>query len=536
MTTIAELLRLALPRSTRVLHGHTLLQTPVMWAAALRPSPPALPHLGGGELVLIDPADLLQLDPLLLLAAVIADLAPKHIAGVAVLGAVPETAVDAARLVDMPLLAVPPEYRLLDVERDVIRAIVNRQAQLERFATQVTQELTNLVLSGAPLGHIVQAVARQANCPIALHDIVGDLLAVAAPAGEMIADGLLESLQADTIDLLKDVLPAEAQRRPLPAGRGERWLVVMRSNDQHFGLLSAFGSPDRLDDVTRLVAERGAVTCTLELSRRQLSGESDAERRRQFIRDLLAAPDPATINLAQRAMQWGYELDRRQVAMYLGSDQPVSMSVLHRCAQAIETELHERRVAALVVPDDAAGHILIGCGLGPGKPARRGRRLARALYDRLAIQFPHLPLRIGVGRSADGAAGLIQSIHEAAQALLLSKQIQGAEPVSYYGDMGLFRLLLPLQGTDVLRKFYDETLSALAAYDERQQTNLVETLAAYFVHHGNLSRTAEALFVHRNTLLYRMERIAAIVGHDLDDPEFRLMLQVAFKVRQLLSG
>ncbi len=505
MTTLAELLRLALPRSTHVLHGQSLLQTPVMWAAALRPSPPALPHLGGGELVLIDPADLRQLDPLLPLATVIADLAPKHIAGVAVLGSVPETAIEAARLVDLPLLAVAPEHRLIDVERDVIRAIVNRQAQLERFATTLSQELTNLVLSGATLFQIVQAAARQAHCAIAVHDTVGNLLVAAPPAGEAIEDGLLDALQADTIDLLKNPDLAEVQRRALPYSRGERWVVVMRSSEQRFGLFSAFGPPDRLDDVTRLVADRGAVTCTLELSRRLLSGESEAERRRLFIRDLLAAPD-------------------------------VSMGVLHRCAQAVETELQERRVPTLVVPDDEAGQILICCALGPGKPARRGRRLARAIQDRLSIQFPQLPLRTGVGRSAEGARGLIQSIHEAGQALQLSKQIRGAEPVSYYGDMGLFRLLLPLQGTDDLRKFYDETLSALAAYDERQQTNLVETLAAYFAHHGNLSRTADALFVHRNTLLYRMERIAAIVGHDLDDPEFRLMLQVAFKVRQLLPG
>lgn len=535
MTTIAELLRLALPRGTRVLHGHALLQTPVMWAAALRPSPPALPHLGGGELVLIDPADLLQLDPLLSLAAVIADLAPKHIAGVTVLGPVPDAAIDTARMIDLPLLAIPPECRLIDVERDVIRAIVNRQAQLERFATVVTQELTNLVLSGTTLYQIVQTVARQANCAIAVHDTAGDLLAAASAGGEVIDDGMLDILHADTLDFLHHPPLEEVQRRSLPVGRGERWLVTMHSNDQWFGFLSAFGPAERLDDVTRVVAERGAITCTLELSRRQLSGESEAERRRLFIRDLLMAPDPAAVNLAQRAMQWGYALDRRQVAMYVGSDQAIAIGVLHRCAQAIETELHERRVPALIVPDDEAGHILIACALGTGQPARRGRRLARALFDRLSLQFSHLPLRIGVGRSADGAAGLIQSIHEAAQALLLSKQIHDMEPVSYYGDMGLFRLLLPLQGTDVLRKFYDETLSALAVYDERQQTNLVETLAAYFANHGNLSRTAEVLFVHRNTLLYRMERIAAIVGHDLDDPEFRLMLQVAFKVRQLLA-
>lgn len=536
MSTLAELLRLALPRSTRVLHGQTLLQTPVMWATALRPSPPALPHLAGGELVLIDPNDLQQLDPLLPLSAVIADLAPKHVAAVTVLGAVPDDAIEVARLVGVPLLAVPAEYRLIDVERDVIRAIVNRQAQLERFAALVTQELTNLVLNGATLYQIVQAVARQANCHIAVHDTVGELLATASPAGESIDDGLLVLLQADTIDLLSNPLPEEIQRRPLPAGRGERWLVVMRSNDQRFGLLSALGPSDRLDDVTRLVAERGAVTCTLELSRRLLSGENEIERRRQFVRDLLVAVDPSAVSLAQRALQWGYALDHRQVAMYLGSDQPIPIGILHRCAHTIETELHERRVPALVVSEEDAGCVLVSCNLGAGKPARRGRRLARAVYDRLMIQFPQLPLRIGVGRSANGAAGLIQSIHEAAQALLLSKQIQAAEPVGYYGDMGLFRLLLPLQGSDVLRKFYDETLSALVAYDERQQTNLVETLAAYFTHHGNLSRTAEALFVHRNTLLYRMERIAAIIGHDLDDPEFRLMLQVAFKVRQLLSG
>lgn len=536
MTTLAELLRLALPRSTRVLHGQRLLPTPVMWAAALRPSPPALPHLAGGELVLIDPADLQQLDPLLSLSAVIADLAAKHIAGITVLGSVPAAAVETARLVDLPLLAVPPEHRLIDIERDVIRAIVNRQAQLERLVASVAQELTNLLLSGATLPQMVQAAARQANCPVAVHDTTGNLLAAAPPTGEALDAGLLDALQADTVLLLKDPEFPATQRRPLAGGRGERWLVAMRSSDQHFGWFSAFGPPERLDDVTRLVTERGAITCTLELSRRRLSGESDAERRRQFIRDLLAAPDPSAVNLAQRALQWGYALDRRQVAMYLGSDQPVFTDVLHRWAQTIETELQERRVPTLIVPDEEAGHILVCCGLGPGRPARRGRRLARAMHDRLAAQFPHLPLRIGVGRSADGAAGLIQSIQEAAQSLLLSQQIQGAEPVSYYGDMGLFRLLLPLQGTDVLRKFYDETLGALAAYDKRQQTNLVETLAAYFAHHGNLSRTAEALFVHRNTLLYRMERIAAIVGHDLDDPEFRLMLQVAFKIRQLLAG
>lgn len=534
MTTLADLLRLALPHGTRVLTGTEYLQTPVSWAISLRPSPPAFPHLNGGELVLIDLADLALLDPSLSLARVITDLASVRVAGIAVLGQVDQEAISCASQVHSPLFALPGSGRLTDVEREVIRVIVNRQAQLERFASQVTNELTNLLVSGASLDQMAQTLTRHANCAITVHGILGDLLAAAAPGGQGLDEELLADLRAETARLLQEHPGNASYLAPLPGGRGSRWIVIITSNQQRYGALSALASGPDVDDIAKLVAERGALTCALELGRRQTISASELSRRRQFVNDLLMAAEPGAISLAQRGLQWGYELDRRQVAFYLGSDQPIPMSLLHRCAQLVETELRQRRVANLVAPDEETGEILILCGLGPGKPARRGRRLATSLHERLIAHLPTVSLRIGVGRSGDGAAGLIQSINEAAQALQLSKRIRGANLVSYYGDMGLFRLLLPLQGSDVLRKFYEETLGALAAYDARQQTSLVETLAAYFAHHGNLSRTAEALFLHRNTLLYRMERIAAIIGHDLDDPEVRLMLQVAFKVQQLL--
>ncbi|MBK7202515.1 helix-turn-helix domain-containing protein [Candidatus Amarolinea dominans] len=534
MTTLADLLRLALPQGTHLLAGQEHLQRAVSWAISLRPSPPAFPHLNGGELILMDLADLALLDPSLSLARVIADLAAVRVAAIAVLGTVDEEAVSAASQLHSPLFALPVGSRLTDVEREAIRVIVNRQAQLERFASQVTHELTNLLVSGASLDQVAQTLARHANCTITVHGLLGDLLAAAAPGGRGLDEGLLADLHTETARLLQEQ-PGEASfLAALPNQRGSRWVTIITSNHQRYGALSAIAPGNDLDDVAKLVAERGALTCALELGRRQTISAGELNRRRQFIRDLLAAPEPGAISLAQRGLQWSFELDRRQVSFYIGSDQPIPMPLLHRCAQLVEEELTQRRVSNLVTPEEETGDILVLCGLGPGKPARRGRRLAKALHDRLAAQLPTVTLRVGVGRSADGAVGLIQSINEAAQALQLSKRIRGTDPVSYYGDMGLFRLLLPLQGSDVLRKFYDETLGALAAYDARQQASLVETLAAYFAHHGNLSRTAEALFLHRNTLLYRMERIAAIIGHDLNDPEMRLLLQVAFKVQQLL--
>ncbi|CAG0989465.1 partial Purine catabolism regulatory protein, partial [Anaerolineae bacterium] len=62
------------------------------------------------------------------------------------------------------------------------------------------------------------------------------------------------------------------------------------------------------------------------------------------------------------------------------------------------------------------------------------------------------------------------------------------------------------------------------------------TLETFFEEHGNLSQTANRLHVHRNTLLYRMERIEQIGGFDLNNPETRLAVHLALKIRRLLAS
>jgi purine catabolism regulator len=87
----------------------------------------------------------------------------------------------------------------------------------------------------------------------------------------------------------------------------------------------------------------------------------------------------------------------------------------------------------------------------------------------------------------------------------------------------------------MLKDFCQQTLGSLLEYDQRQNADLIKTLEAFFNCHGNLSQTAEQLIVHRNTLLYRMNRINEIAGIDLDRPETRLALHLALTIRRLLS-
>jgi purine catabolism regulator len=102
----------------------------------------------------------------------------------------------------------------------------------------------------------------------------------------------------------------------------------------------------------------------------------------------------------------------------------------------------------------------------------------------------------------------------------------------YFGNLSVYRLLYQLEGNPELAAFCRETLGPLLDYEGGG--DLLETLEAFCDRLGNLSQTAEKLFIHRNSLLYRMERIAQLTGLDLNNPDTRLAVHLALKVRKML--
>ncbi len=86
-----------------------------------------------------------------------------------------------------------------------------------------------------------------------------------------------------------------------------------------------------------------------------------------------------------------------------------------------------------------------------------------------------------------------------------------------------------------LRRFYEDTLGQLVEHDERKQGDLIRTLNGFFQANGNLAKAAQDLDVHRNTLVYRLERIAELTEMNLDDADNRLILHLALKIQRVLA-
>jgi DNA-binding PucR family transcriptional regulator len=135
---------------------------------------------------------------------------------------------------------------------------------------------------------------------------------------------------------------------------------------------------------------------------------------------------------------------------------------------------------------------------------------------------------LGAGAIHAGTAGIRQSHQEAKQALTMSRRLYGPGQMTRFEDLGIYRLLFAARDLPELRSFHDDALTVLIDYDRQHGAELLRTLGAFFAGRCGPKETAAILGVHRNTVLYRLERIRELTGFDLDDADVRLRLQLAY--------
>ncbi|HLJ09140.1 MAG TPA: helix-turn-helix domain-containing protein, partial [Acidimicrobiia bacterium] len=123
----------------------------------------------------------------------------------------------------------------------------------------------------------------------------------------------------------------------------------------------------------------------------------------------------------------------------------------------------------------------------------------------------------------------------AAGALDLVGRAGQRDRVVALADLGVYRLLLQVKRPEELIDFMHGVLRPLRDYDGRRDTTLVETLRAFLAHGFSVTATAEALFVHPNTISYRLRRIEEVLGVNCHDPQALLQVQLAFLIEGVLG-
>ena len=527
---LRELMSLALPLETRVLTSHASLDRVVTWIVIV-PATASTVQAAPGDLVLLAPpysADALKQ---------VEQLAHTEIAGIVVIGTPATTWVNVAEQAHLPLLALPESADLREIERLALALVLDRMTAIEKRATQLYQQLAVLSAEDAGLVAMATLIGRTTAKTVLIQNKRLEIIAAwfmpemaelrpTIETWSVATANLPESLRdrkraAHAPEILQQLLPMNDLTRLIAP-------IIVKGMARGFISLVSQGSGWSVFD--RRAIEQSATACALEMAKAKAVSEAEKRVRGSFV-DAMLSGSLASLEAERWAKRNKYDPAGQHAAIVVAWARKE-----HPSYRRLETLVHglagSWRNNVLVQARE--NEVVLFCRLEAKQGIETARHIAENIHRQARLEFPNDPLAIGIGHPIGTLSGLRDSYRQARQAMTMARRFAESNPL-YFGELNVYRLLFQLEHSPELASFCQETLGALVEYDRTQHTNLVETLAAYFAHNGNLSATAEALFVHRNTLLYRMERIREISGLDLDNPETRLSIQLALRAHRLLS-
>ncbi len=158
--------------------------------------------------------------------------------------------------------------------------------------------------------------------------------------------------------------------------------------------------------------------------------------------------------------------------------------------------------------------------------------LARSIVDTLSGEF-YTHAVVGIGTIVEGLKDLARSFKEAQVALEVGKVFDTEKAIVSYENLGIARLIYQLP-TTLCETFLREVFKRGSIESLDQET--LFTIQKFFENNLNVSETSRKLFVHRNTLVYRLEKIKKITGLDLREFDHAIVFKIALMVKKYLSA
>lgn len=546
--TVRDLLRYALPIGTRVLAGESGLGRPVNWTSVLHTRPPAFPSLEPHELALLSLDALHLLNDKLTLADIVNQLATMDVAGIGVLGTIDPRARSAAESHHIPLLNLPSGLSLRQVERDIVRILMGPMPSAEQRGMEIHEQLLMLSTENRGMEALAGAIADATGKTVVVQDKRFDVVAVEGDIHKLDTWSLIERAlrQENTLpaNLLDRVGVAQQSPEPTLIEMSDlgvwRLVVPIIANRMGRGFFSLVTNHGGFDVLDMQYARHGAAVCALEMAKEKAVREAKKQVQGGALERLLGGTIPADQALRQMA-RLGHNPEEHAFAALVARWTRDGGPSDRRLETMFNEQVSTRGTDALVqLLEDGSVVVFINADSEErAHPIRKSaprpvRQLADAILERARMQYPETPLAVGLGRPVRTITEWRASYQEAQAAQRMAIQWHVEMPL-FFGDLGVYRLLSLLLETAELRSFYKETLGDLAS-DRYANEEFIKTLETFFEEDGNLSKTAQKLSVHRNTLLYRMERIGQIGGFDLENPETRLAVHLSLKIRRLVAA
>jgi len=443
----------------------------------------------------------------------------------------------------LPVLSVSEAVTFRDLSRLVGELALARETHVMRYGLSVHHSLVELLYRGAGLTALCFQMARLSASAAAILDAQFRVLAFeSGPVRGLDPDAVAKALRSTVI------APADIDRRhsaqvltwgaadnaPLTlvtspillAGRHDGWVAVISTAQPH---------PHDLSE-HRVVAEQSATIVGTEMLRMRSIEQAEEKARGDFVQALLHGRFTTAREIEARAAHYDFPVGSDYGVVVagglpgLGGPESQASPSQYAVAAARLAPAEDARTLATMIGDVLAVIREVPPPSGPSGPEMADRSLgeyAAVLQKELDCRVGR-PVTVAWGRTVHGAGKIFDSYREARLALELCGRL-GLQGAHGFSGMRVFATLAGLAGNDEARSFAAELLAPLRG-QHTGVADLEKSVITYIQSGGNINAAARALHIHRNTMLYRLDRASRLLNLDLREAEHQFAVWLASKL------
>ena len=472
-----------------------------------------------------------------------------------------QAAYNLAEEVNLPILLLSRAIPYSTVFSVILGAIHNKQKLMLEKSQQINKYLTEILLTGGSFEKIAVSLQKLLKKPVMITDSSLEILAYMGTT-QMGAENFLKEAmgglrQMHSTGASWEEAPQEENwgirfyREPASGKKPQLLATQVSVGDELYGYVVTLAEKDvdQEFDTSTIALTHAATAVALEESKRRAIKKAEQKLNIDFCEDLLHRHYDSEETIIQRAKHLGFELKGKHVVMIVDIDKfeeyylknveegeghfqeiknqlykIVKFSVLSRSKKSIVLQKSDKLIVlphiAEEVKEEAIKSMLF--------------HLAREIIAQVNKVLSNITVSVGIGDYSDKLTGLAESFRKAQQALKIGAKVKGQNGIFYYEQLGIYSLLLSF-GNEEFKASCRQNLAKLLDYDAANKAELAKTMEIYLDSNQNISKTAENLFVHPNTVKYRLERIKEILGKNpFYNGEEKLYYHLSLKALKVL--
>lgn len=487
----------------------------------------------------------------------------RGLAGIAVklhryIEEIPENVIQQADQLGFPIIEIPSDTSFIDLIQPVTSRILELQTNELLRSENIHTQFLDLVLSGGGFTEIASSLSQMLLSPVTIMDRFNKVLGSGCPSRRKHPQD--EYIEIDS----RDALYLGGRFSPQPSshqaqGRKVNFMELNNENTLHlllmcpiktgemeYGQIIVWGEPsDGWDSMDLIAIEHASTIAALKMMESRTIHQVEQRFRNDIFEDLLSEDPVVQAKGLQNARQAGLKFLTPFLVIIMGADILLARNLTILEENRVDETLYiARRYIQSFNPQ--ATYWNYGTRMAIYFPMETvdpsiARSRVQACLDRVqaALKMHHgsLPLSAGVSDVFTEVGSFHLAMEQARQSLEIGQAIAEDEQeiVRHYADLGFFRIIDLKTNRDRMERFCKDTLGSLIEYDSQHGTELIDTLRIFLRYNQNATRAARALFIHYNTLRYRLDCITEILGNALENSEQRLALEIALYIYPLVT-